>query len=39
MPSPVTAKGVWGNTDSSPGGVWGEAPGAFLTFTFILHDF
>ena len=24
------SKGVWGSADSSPSGVWGEAPAAFL---------
>ena len=30
MPPPVTARGFWGSADSSPNGVWGEAPAAFL---------
>ena len=30
MPPPVTARGFWGSADSSPSGVWGEAPDAFL---------
>ena len=25
-PPPVTARGFWGSADSSPSGVWGEAP-------------
>ena len=30
MPPPVTARGFGGSADSSPSGVWGEAPAAFL---------
>ena len=40
---PVTARGVWGSADSSPSGVWGFAPAAFLLlclcmkFTIHIH--
>ena len=30
VPPPVTARGFWGSADSSPSGVWGEAPATFL---------
>ena len=30
VPPPVTARGFGGSADSSPSGVWGEAPAAFL---------
>ena len=39
MPPPVTARGFWGSADSSPSGVWGEAPAAFLLLRFFSMKF
>ena len=33
------SKGVWGSTDSSPSGVWGEAPAAFLLLRLFSMKF
>ena len=32
------SKGVWGSTDSSPSGVWGFAPAAFLLLRLFMHE-
>ena len=39
MPPPVTARGFWGSADSSPSGVWGEAPAAFLLLRLFSMKF
>ena len=33
------SKGVWGSADSSPSGVWGEAPAAFLLLRLFTMKF
>ena len=39
VPPPVTARGFWGSVDSSPSGVWGEAPAAFLLMRLFSMKF
>ena len=39
MPPLVTARGFWGSADSSPSGVWGEAPAAFLLLRLFSMKF
>ena len=39
VPPPVTARGFWGSADSSPSGVWGEAPAAFLLLRLFSMKF
>ena len=39
MPPPVTARGFWGSADSSPSGVWGFAPAAFLLLRLFSMKF
>ena len=39
MPPPVTARGFWGSAESSPGGVWGFAPAAFLLLRLFSMKF
>ena len=38
-PPPVTERGFWGSADSSPSGVWGEAPAAFLLLRLFSMKF
>ena len=38
-PPPVTARGFRGSADSSPSGVWGEAPAAFLLLRLFSMKF
>ena len=38
-PPPVTARGFWGSADSSPSGVWGKAPAAFLLLRLFSMKF
>ena len=39
MPPPVTARGFWGSAESSPSGVWGFAPAAFLLLRLFSMKF